>query len=1407
MMNDILFQSVVESKVEFSPHLKLNQKKPESSSLPLSQAQLGIWVGQLLDASNNSYWTAQALGLTGVWNEAAFVQSIRQVIAHAEVLHMRMTLDADGLPCQFATQAHFDGQGKLAVDAVERLSFEAHVAPEQAAQQWMQNDLASSPANLSGGLFRTAILTLSPDRHLWYLRTHHIALDGYAYALLARQVAQHYTHLLNNPQPLNITVPTLREVIEEDGSYTQSRAFERDRQFWSSYLSDLHQVPDAGALCAKQAVSSTCHSSIRQISAQDWFRWQEAAHNQGVDWPTWLTAVWAALQLRTSAVPQIRIGLPVMGRLGSVALTVPCMYMNIVPIVLQMQYLNDAQTWLKHVAQQLRSVKPHQRYRYEKLKDDFKIQGSTCLFSSVLNMMPFERSDKWGDLTVKTQTLAAGPVEDLVFNIIPNEQGLSIELQSNPAAYSVEQTEQLIDAWINALHGFYQLHQMGSANCAGTLDEQTQDFHQWLGGLVLSGFTAATFEPLRQVRNNQQAMALSYSSSDELAVPHAHVMQNLIEQAILRPQHIALLDMDGHQLRYDTLLHRVQNLAAQLKQNGVTCGSKVMLVAPRQVNTIVAIYALLWLGACYIPLDPTTPKLRLLHILEDAQVDGILTDSQIALEVPPDVPVLYLDVLSTQSIRVTDAAKQRFPAVFEAETMPAYMIYTSGSTGKPNGVMVAHSALAYFVQAANQHYKITPNDQVLQFAPLHFDASIEEIFVSLSMGATLVLRNEQVIDSMDGLLQACIDYDISVIDLPTAFWHEWVYGLKPSDLERTQLRLVILGGEAVLAEHLKRWHHCTQGKIQLLNSYGPTETTVICTLADLSRPIHEDSGQNEAYAIPIGRPLTGLTAVVVNEQLHAVARHEAGELCISGPTVAMGYWQREEVTARRFIDLTVDAHHNGSMRAYRTGDRVRMDEDSILYYLGRLDDEFKISGYRIDVNEVENALLTHPDIKEAVVLGYTSAVGLKQLVAFYVLHLNDLAVEGCRSEYHQTLTQHLSSILPSYAIPTVFNELTHLPRNANNKVDRKALRQQLDVSFQNMKPTQVAHSRFESIQNTVLQIWQEVLGQTMSDLDQNFFALGGKSLQAIQIANRLRSTLQQDISMAVLFRLPTVRQLAVALDESSGHQPPQGEGQLDPFAPLLALQPEGQKHLFCIHPTEGLSWCYMGLSAYLSDCAIYGLQSPFMDISASLTHMASIADYLAVYVDAIRRVQPVGPYHLIGWSSGGGLAHALAVKLQRSGEKVALLAMMDAYPSDVWEGLPEPTLMEAWEALLDVTGDTAYDHNGERLSLEAVKQRVRDSSGPFAQLNDEHSEHLGFVAWQHMLAYRQLKHELYQGDVLYFRAAQIATAYVHSFERWQPYVKGEIHCVDIDSTHSGMCRPLPLAHIGQVLSQYMKETV
>jgi thioesterase domain-containing protein len=326
----------------------------------------------------------------------------------------------------------------------------------------------------------------------------------------------------------------------------------------------------------------------------------------------------------------------------------------------------------------------------------------------------------------------------------------------------------------------------------------------------------------------------------------------------------------------------------------------------------------------------------------------------------------------------------------------------------------------------------------------------------------------------------------------------------------------------------------------------------------------------------------------------------------------------------------------------------------------------------------------------------------------------------------------------------------------------------------------------------VIEVWREVLGATEIHLQSDFFALGGKSLQAIQVANRLSLALQREVPVSSLFRHPVVAALAAALDQPCGHQPPARQ---DPFAPLLCLQPGEGPALFCIHPAEGLSWAYMGLAAHLRRMPIHGLQSPAILGDAAGDIESLLADYLA----RIRGVQPQGPYHFIGWSSGGGIAHALAAMLQAAGEEVGVLAMMDAYPSDIWEGKAPPTERDALVTLLDVIGDAAIDPDGQPLEADAMRERLMRPGSSLAMAGRAGIARLAGMSVHSMMLYRQLRHPVYRGELLYFLATERSPG-APDWRLWQRYLEGRIEMVEVASSHNGMSRPLPLAQIGRALA-------
>ncbi|MER7949371.1 amino acid adenylation domain-containing protein [Streptomyces sp. NPDC096079] len=461
--------------------------------------------------------------------------------------------------------------------------------------------------------------------------------------------------------------------------------------------------------------------------------------------------------------------------------------------------------------------------------------------------------------------------------------------------------------------------------------------------------------------------------------PAPPVLDLIARQTRIRPDAPALVHADAR-LTYAELAAAVRDRAGELAAQGAGPGRLVALHRPRGIDAVVGLLAVLGTGAAYLPLDVQAPDARNEAILKDACGDLAPTPAEVALH-----GELVLGG----------------PGAGEGA---AYVIYTSGSTGTPNGVVVAHDSLAHFIAGATPAYGIGPDDAVLQFSPLHFDASIQEIFTTLGAGGTLVLRTDDMLDVAE-LLAGCARHGVTYLDLPAAYWHELVYVLTTGSVTLPEgLRTVMIYGEAALPERVAQWRGLVGDRIRLLNGYGPTETTVVATMADLSR--HDDG------PIPIGRPLPGVRAAVVD-----------GELWLLGGGLTRGYLHRPELNARRFTELDGE-------RAYRTGDLVTIGEDRQILYHGRLDDEVKIGGQRIDPAAVDSVLAGHSGIREAAVVAQQDGDGVKRLVAFVVTEGGTGAEE---------LRDWVRARMPAAAVPAV-SIVVALPRTSSGKINRKALR-------------------------------------------------------------------------------------------------------------------------------------------------------------------------------------------------------------------------------------------------------------------------------------------------------------------------------------------------------------------------------
>ncbi len=1035
--------------------------------LPLSEAQKGIWLGQSLNPDSPMYNAAEVIDIGGVFHVDQFVTALRRTLLECDAMHTVYRQDGDNL--QQAV--------KITEPQIDIVDLSNASDPQQRADEMMRGLLAQTADLARGSLFRQVLFKLGDERYKWYQQVHHIAADGYAFNLIAQRVIERYNHAVaRGAQTPDETTNarsyrTLANVVDEDRQYHASQHHDADRHFWQQYMQGLVQpvsFNDTPSPISDRAVHAPALIPPERMQAI-----KHLCQQRGVGWPNFFMSLVAYLLYRQRAAGELTLGIPIMGRMGSVSLRVPAMVMNIIPLRIRLDRSSVFSELLDQVAGAMRATAPHQRYRYEHLRRDLQaVGGERRLFGPVVNVMPFDRAMHFAGTTCRSRTLSAGPVEDISFNFIVDADGsLRFDLDANPLRYTQRDIEYLQ---------------------AQTLDQIDQ-------------LIAEPDAPLRADLGK-----LSYLQGPAFDTPVRPVTTLFAEQARQRPHATALVD--GHnELSYAQLHAACEQLARRLKALDIEEGDLVALALPRGKEAVTTSLALLMIGAAYVFIDPHGPELRNRTILDDAQPRMLVYADQPS-PAGTDIPAIAFVELVADNPAL-DGVVEPFAPASTSDRSAAYVIYTSGSTGKPKGVVVSHQALAEFVVGAQQTYGIAANDRVLQFAPLHFDASVEEIFVTLCSGACLVVRDDDMIASVPGFIEQCDRWRISVLDLPTAYWHELVYYCASAGLMLpTRLRCVIIGGEAAQAERLAQWHAVNPNNARLLNTYGPSEATVVATCAQL----------NAQSPLSIGTPLPGRDVFVLDVHGHLCPTGVAGELVLAGAGLANGYLNGETFSHQPFRTLHLP-FLNAPQRVYHTGDRVCLTPSGDIDYRGRIDDEIKISGHRINPLEIEAAILRLPDVDQAALVAVGQADGSKFLAAFVVSNKAWSLVQ---------LRRQLASHLPAAMLPTSLAIVESLPKSTAGKVDRRRLVEMCGES--SAHSTTIAAASLSNHERLIIDTWQQVLGQRTISADDDFFLLGGQSLQTIQVANRLSAALNDDIPVTLLFEHPTVRQLAAALEDRQG---------------------------------------------------------------------------------------------------------------------------------------------------------------------------------------------------------------------------------------------------------------------------------
>ena len=664
-------------------------------------------------------------------------------------------------------------------------------------------------------------------------------------------------------------------------------------------------------------------------------------------------------------------------------------------------------------------------------------------------------------------------------------------------------------------------------------DESTID--RWIGHFLVL-LEGATKDPdmvvsaLPLVKAEELVRLMRSSESPSASLKSAQLVDKAIaETARHHPNAVAVVD-GPRSLTYSELRSRVENLAARLSGLGLGPGDRVGLFTERSVDAVVMMLAILEAGAAWLPLDPSLPKKRLNALLEDAKPKFVLAPSALAGDAPVRAISIEVDApLASPSGSRGDA--------------PAYLMWTSGSTGKPKGVVIPNRSLANHAVAIMGRYELGPGDRVLHFASLAFDVAIEEIVPTLLAGATIVVRPPGDVPTITEFNALLREQRVTVVNLPASYWHEWVAEIDRGQVEvPPHLRLVVVGSERLLPASVSAWSQHVGSRVRLLNAYGTTETTITSTVYEAGA-----SASRDAVNVAIGKPLQGVRVYVVDSRMQLLPVGVPGEALIGGESIALGYLNQPAETVDRFI--ADPFQESPGARCYRTGDRMRWRPDGNLEFLGRLDEQIKIRGFRVEPGEVEAALRRHPAVTDAAVVAHR-VEGRTLLAAFITPREVDV-------EHLKTL---LAERLPNYLVPSVFVPLPALPRTAGGKIDRQALPSLVDGAA---SAPCVGRSVSTRAELTLSRIWSELLGVPNLGADDNFFALGGDSILAIQVIARAR---REGLRLTVrqFLQHPTVSALAgsaeaagVALAEQG---PVVGEAPLTPIQRWFLEQASPEPH-------------------------------------------------------------------------------------------------------------------------------------------------------------------------------------------------------------------------------------------------------
>jgi amino acid adenylation domain-containing protein len=1059
--------------------LPIPRRAPDLAPLPLSYAQQRLWFLAQLDArAAAAYAIAGGVRLKGALDVAALHGALNSIVARHEALRTCFCA-VDGTPVQLIAPPEVG----LAMSQVDLIG---HASPEAELERLAAEEAGAPFDLMRGPLIRGRLIRLAGDDHALLVTMHHIVSDGWSMGVLVNEFSALYAAFSQGqPDPLPALAIQYADYAVWQRRWITGEALQRQLDFWRHHLSGAPALLELPTDRPRSAVQDYAGATFDVALDEELTAGLKAlSQRHGTTLFVTLLASWAALLARWSGQSDVVIGTPVAHRHRTDIEPLIGCFVNTLALRFDLSGSPTVAQLLAQVRATALAAQEHQDIPFEQVIEALSPQRSLA-HSPVFQVVFAWQNAPEGRFEMPGLQLQAigAHVPTIKFDL-----ELSLQDQGDRIAGHIGYACALFDRT--------------------TVERHVSHWQTLLRALVIDD--QGRVARLALMSDAEQHQLLHGYNDTAASFPADSCVHELFEAQVQRTPEATALVFDDNSLTYAELNAKANRLAHHLIALGVRTDSRVAIVLPRGIDFVIAVLATLKAGGAYVPLDLNYPAERLHFMLDDCEARWVLTDTALPAKLTGRAPLAPTVLELGASPQPWDAGPDTNPDLAELGLTPshlAYVIYTSGSTGAPKGVMVAHQSVVKLVMN-NGYARFDASDRVAFAANPAFDASTMEIWAPLLHGGVVVVIAQDVLLDAPRYDQALQRHGVTALFMSIGLFHQYAPLLAGAI---RQLRYLMVGGDQhdprVFAQVLR-----DSPPQHLLHVYGPTETTTFATSYNVRVVLPA------AVQLPLGGPIANTRIYILDAQGLPAPVGTRGEIHIGGWGVARGYLKRPDLTAERFIPDPFAA--SPGARMYKTGDLGRWRPDGTIEFLGRNDHQVKIRGFRVELGDIEAALRSHPEVRDAVVLAREDAPGHKRLVTYVV---GEIAPEALRT--------HLGRLLPEYMLPAAYVVLQALPLTPNGKPDRRVLPAPEADAFS----ARAYEAPQGEIETTLASIWSELLGVASIGRHDDFFALGGHSLLAVQLTSRIRVALGLEVPLAELFAQPTLAGFAQRVAAASTH--------------------------------------------------------------------------------------------------------------------------------------------------------------------------------------------------------------------------------------------------------------------------------